>query len=40
MKIDYQLVKVKIWKTMAFHLIYKKLNTKFEKIWYHKLCEK
>jgi hypothetical protein len=21
---------------MAFHLVYNKLNTKFEKLWYHK----
>jgi hypothetical protein len=27
-------------KNMAFHLVYGKLNTKFEKLWYHKLGEK
>jgi hypothetical protein len=31
MKVDYQLVKIEIWKTMAFHLVYNKLNTKNSK---------
>jgi hypothetical protein len=40
MKVDYKLVKVEIWKNMALNLVYSKLNTKFEKLWYHKLSEK
>ncbi len=40
MKVDYKLVKVKICNNMALHLVYSKLNTKFEKLWYHKLGEK
>jgi hypothetical protein len=40
MKVDLKLLKVEIWKNMALQLVYGKLNTKFEKLWYHKLSEK
>jgi len=40
MKIDLKFVKVEIWKNMALHLVYNKLNTNFAKLWYHKLGEK
>jgi hypothetical protein len=40
MNVNEKLVKVKIWKDMALHLVYGKMNTKFEKLWYHKLGEK
>jgi hypothetical protein len=40
MNIDYKLVKVEIWKNITLHLVYGKLNIKFEKNWYYKLSEK
>jgi hypothetical protein len=36
MKLDLKVVYVEILKDVALHLIYGKLNTKFEKNWYHK----
>jgi len=39
MKVYLKFLKVEIWKNMVLHLVYDKLNTKFEKNWHHKLCE-
>jgi hypothetical protein len=36
MKVDKKLVYLEIWKNMALHLVCGKLNTKFEKLSYHK----
>jgi hypothetical protein len=30
MNVDYKLMKVEIWKNIALHLVYGKLNIKFE----------